>query len=381
MCVILCLAKNQKVPFEKLSNAALNNPHGWGLVWTTDTDLEVFHKFDEKGNDPEIIAKKLDQLKDADMRYLHLRFATKGNKDRTNTHPFTVFKRDNHRIEFMHNGSLYKFVKTEEQNKSDTHQFAENYLVPLLSKFTGDNGPADLDDVILDDIIESHFNYSNRGLLISNILGPHFYGKWDTLKDVEGNSFAVSNTDYFDSTKEFRMTDYYKPKKEEPNKTYWHGGASHGHPFGTATALPAAQALVPTSTDTVNITETEKQKQSQTGGTSKEGRMITEIKGVDLRKVGRFLTAKDLEGLLDANGADLDDEFIIYASGLSTLEFKDYVDNNPEGAAYLLEHMFMKCVFLMEDNDKLQESKSRGEAKIIELKKELGYIPDKKEVA
>ncbi len=373
MCVIIGLAKDQQVPFAKLKNAALNNPHGFGLVSVANGKLSVYHKYDEKGNDPEVVAKELDRRAGADMRYLHLRYRTRGSSSKENTHPFTVFNRDGHRIEFMHNGTLgnAKYVKSlqDEPVKSDSRQFAENFLTPVLSSWHGKNGFGDIEDILLEDYLESFFSWTNRGLLISNRLEPMFLGKWETIEDVDKNKIIVSNTDYFGSVTNSRLTDHYKPKMSDlpamrSQGNFFTKGDEEAYPLGTAGQRPVSTGPAPTTTDTAPpAIGTEKVTKKQ-----HLERDITELKDVDLKKTGRFLNFTDLNPLFDTNGAPLDDELISLIANVTLAEFRGYVASNPEGAARLLEHMFLRCEDLISDNDVLIEKNQRASQMIASLK-------------
>ena len=197
MCVIVGFSAGQSLPFAALSNAALNNPHGFGIVSISGKKLEVFHKFDEKGNDPEVVQRELEKRAKADLRFLHLRYGTRGEKSKDMTHPFTVFnnKDSNRRIEFMHNGGLANSWVKMDNIKSDSRQYAENYLAPLLERFYGDNGRADIEDLFLADLLEKDFGYTNRGILIANDLDPLMLGRWTTTDSIDKEKLPASNDD------------------------------------------------------------------------------------------------------------------------------------------------------------------------------------------
>ena len=374
MCVIIALSKGQAIPFEKLKNATLNNPHGFGLIMTNEKKLNVYHKFDPKGNDPEVVAKQLEKNKDADMRYLHLRFRTRGDSSTENTHPFTVFKRDNRRIEFMHNGSLNRFQLANETKKSDSRMFAENFLSPFLSRWVGDNGPGDIEDILAEEIIDNFFGVSNRGLLVANDLDPLFLGKWSTIDDEEKKGkVVVSNDDYFGWVQSGRVEEHYKNKWGMNT-----GGASSNRPFdptpqnihcdttrmipaplGTAQMLPVKVAPAPTTTPTASTSKT----MNTLSGTKKAllDRPIEALKEVDLRTTGRFLLPSDIAGLYDPVGGELDDELITYISALTLNEIKSWVEGKgPDSCARLIEHLFVKAAELIQDNEYLSDDKRKA---------------------
>jgi predicted glutamine amidotransferase len=396
MCVIIALANGQELPDDKLKNATLNNPHGFGLVTIHDGKLEVYHKFDEKGNDPAVVARELEKRKDADWNYLHVRYCTRGDKSKENTHPFTVYKSKERRIEFMHNGSLSNKHTTTQGGtytagqpiKSDSRLYVEKYLSPMLYHWNGDNGIADIEDVFLENILEDHFSYTNRGLLVANDLEAMFLGKWDTTVGKNNEKIVVSNTDYFGKTEPHRMTEFYKPKMSDLPRFLTHGnnqnkepssqassafdegevGDQAHYPLGTAGTPSVKTAEAPVDTQdtatTSNPTQTTTSTTKTTGSTGglhegsstrteRKGRKITPIKEVDLRKAGRFLQPNDIDGLFDTTAGELDDELICYIAMLSLTEFRSYVDVNPDGAARMLEHIFLRSASLIEDNEEL----------------------------
>ena len=389
MCVIIGLTKGQAFPYDKLKTATLNNPHGFGIVTVTDKKLNVYHKFDPNGNDPDIVARQLELRKDADMTWLHLRFATRGEKDKTNTHPFTSYNEKNGRVEFMHNGSLNKWSTPNDTVRSDSRMFNDNLLVPLLKKFDGNT-----EDIVLEGILEEYFGLSNRGLLISSHYDPMLLGKWETF-DADGTKIVVSNSDYFNFTQAHRCTDHYKPKPapmiQHQNTTPWapHKVESKGdssnvsYPFGTAVletvkVTPVANTTPPSVP--ISLVKEETEKTTKSGAVEEKkpryklGREIIDLKDVDLTKTGRFLSPTDIKGLFDTNGGELDDELIGYIAMLSLTEFNSYVMNNSLAAAKLLEHMFIKCETLIGDNDRLEDDKLQAGHHIINLRRQLGEI-------
>jgi len=388
MCVIIGLTKGQTFPYDKLSNASLNNPHGFGIVTVSDKKLSVYHKFDELGNDPDVVARQLELRKDADMTWLHLRYATKGDKGKSNTHPFTSYNEKNGRVEFMHNGGLSKWSTPGDTVRSDSRMFNENLLIPLLKKFEGNT-----EDMVLEGILEEYFGLSNRGLLISSHYDPMLLGKWEAL-EVKDTKIVVSNSDYFNFAQQHRCTDHYKPKPTPmvqhqqprlpwaPHKTEG-DNSNESYPFGTAAmetvkVTPAASIMPPSVP--INSDKGASEKSTKSGVVEgkkpryKLGREIIDLKDVDLTKTGRFLSPADIKGLFDTNGGELDDELVGYIAMLSLTEFSSYVMNNTLAAAKLLEHMFIKCESLIADNDRLEDDKLQAGHKIISLRRQLGEI-------
>lgn len=132
MCVIIHKLPGTEIPFDSLKSACTVNPDGMGLVAIDRGRLELRKIFEAKGNDPDTLAKFLEQGKDLDC-YVHLRFRTKGSTDKDNVHPFGVLKAKRHGIDvqFMHNGTLSDFGTDK---SCDSKEFASKLLRPLSEK-------------------------------------------------------------------------------------------------------------------------------------------------------------------------------------------------------------------------------------------------------
>lgn len=216
MCNIAVLSAGVSIPYEKIFNVTNNNPHGYGLILKDKEHkkLEVIRKCHEKGNDPKEIFDLLEDNKDVE-RYLHVRYRTEGPIDLNNAHPFSAYNSNSRQIHFMHNGTLTDFktkisttyekgVKIEtvegDQNISDSKNFNDNFLAPLLLNYSGENGRGDIHDPVFQMIIDKFWSYNSKGLLICNDLDPVFINKkdWKEL-DFGGGKFWSSNNDYWNT--------------------------------------------------------------------------------------------------------------------------------------------------------------------------------------
>jgi len=406
MCVIITLPRHALLSYDKLKNATLNNPHGFGIVAIDGGKLEVYHRLNEKGNDPEEVQKALERFKDAQFRHLHLRYRTKGLANRENCHPFTVFKDDTRRIEFMHNGTLTKFQNpiNSVEDKSDTKQYAENFLAPFLSRWTGDLGRGDIEDPMLLKILSEHFGYTCRGLLVSNDQKPLYLGTWTKYKDNE-KEFIVSNDDYFDKVTEYRVTPHYKnslPLQQQSmyGEGYYctHGAQAAYHtpasspsytaekvadslPLGTATRANAPKSPV-LSGEPVEEKKTEQEllpspKPTESTTTPKasainnpvKGKEVVPLKNISLAKAGRFLTPDDLGSILDitTDVTDFDSELLGILSFVAPLELETFIEANPTGAAKLLDNLIWVANANAERVETLQEDKERATKRISRL--------------
>lgn len=105
-----------------------NNPDGWGLMALVNGKV-VVHKGgipqekNKKGKvTPEVVADFMSvykYYKDLEVA-LHFRYATHGQVDEANTHPYMVAED----VYMMHNGVLSEFTKEQDQTKSDTWHYA-----------------------------------------------------------------------------------------------------------------------------------------------------------------------------------------------------------------------------------------------------------------
>ena len=127
MCLIVAKPKGKKnaLTKEKFVRAATRNPHGIGIVYNDGTGLKEQKFVDVKD--------KLDDIykivENADSYLIHFRYATHGNKDLENVHPFKVT--DN--LYVAHNGVLSKYPELNKE-WSDTKNFVEGVIKPYVEK-------------------------------------------------------------------------------------------------------------------------------------------------------------------------------------------------------------------------------------------------------
>ena len=141
MCVIIEKFADKEVPYENIKSACEVNSHGWGAVIHDRGKLEVIREYDEKGNDPDRVARFLEQAKDV-KAVAHMRIQTAGARDKFNCHPFDVLDltKEGVDIKFFHNGTMSQFVDPK-SSFSDTFWFNSSILKPLMSRWAQTGEP------------------------------------------------------------------------------------------------------------------------------------------------------------------------------------------------------------------------------------------------
>ena len=206
MCVIMHFTPGSMIPKEAFFNAVYNNWNGYGIILKdANGQLQVIRDCPKDGNDPEVLWKIVEDNKDID-RFVHVRHATKGSVDLDNTQPFPVYSSDKRQVYFMHNGTFHNFGATntygrtpQTGDKSDTIDFCEKILQPVLLRWVGENGKADyLDETFSKMILDKNWTHSSKGLFISNDLQSMYYGNgWEEFEKGGAPVVYVSNKDYF----------------------------------------------------------------------------------------------------------------------------------------------------------------------------------------
>jgi predicted glutamine amidotransferase len=132
MCIIAVKPKNISIPENILKNMWDNNPHGGGVMWAQDGQLEI-----RKGlmtfRDYLEVMKQVEKQK----AVLHFRWRTRGPIAKRLTHPF--FVKSN--VGMVHNGTIPKLAVPK--GHSDTSIFAHklyknlpNPMISLRNSFT-----------------------------------------------------------------------------------------------------------------------------------------------------------------------------------------------------------------------------------------------------
>lgn len=104
-----------------------NNPHGAGIVYR---DKNGNVRIDRFLHSLEKADKIFDIINKADEYAIHFRYATHGEKNIINTHPFVISKN----LCVMHNGIMNEFANINKE-WSDTKNFAEYYCKDLAKEY------------------------------------------------------------------------------------------------------------------------------------------------------------------------------------------------------------------------------------------------------
>lgn len=226
MCKIYILKPGQMPKKADLTNAVYNNWHSYGLVTKVDGKLDIKKETPKSGEvDPEVVWKLLEDDIEYE-RFLHLRHNTAGATSDENCHPFEIFYSKKRHVVFMHNGTLTSYKsKMYTQNgaavddpdgPSDTKNFVDHILLPLFSKFTGEDGPGDILDPTIRAITLRFWESGNRGLFISSNQEEFLMGEWKKDKAEDGSEYLTSNDLYHD--KVIRGPEFERRKKKLEEK-------------------------------------------------------------------------------------------------------------------------------------------------------------------
>jgi predicted glutamine amidotransferase len=237
MCVIIHKEPNVEIPFEKLKSACLVNADGFGLVVPDRGKLDITRYYDHKGNDPDKLARLLENAKDKDV-FVHLRFKTKGAVDIRNVHPFTVSTRKSAGIDvqFMHNGTLSDFGN---QADCDSKVFSKEVIAPLYRAILDQVGEEKALTSPLFNRILKKYAGGTSVFLLTDGLGNHTIVNKDNGFQFDG--WWASNEYSFNRAHRTPITTFHK-------QTYNYGPYKHQKSVDTTvvkedTDLPFFQSL------------------------------------------------------------------------------------------------------------------------------------------
>lgn len=375
MCVILYLPKGKLIAFEAFKNAALNNPHGWGIITRDDGKFDVRREYNPKGNDPDEIYGHILDNNDHE-RFVHVRYNTVGHSSKENAHPFEVLNNNARQINFMHNGTLHQHKPPVGSTLSDTRHYAETFLSPLLYHFQGEHGLGDYTDPFFPRILGPVFDYNNRAVIVANDLPPLFLGTWTTYKDkVSEEMLKVSNTDYFDAVRESRANN--TEARRSSSVTYF-----------PSSSTPTVEKREEGSPETP-VGGTQKTTTHGNGKSDNAKTEVTKLQDVSFRQQvqGRLFKTSELDGLwefaAEDDFANIENEDISYLTYLTQLEVEPWVTASPTRASNLLLALFERFHVLYNEYDAVDELRVEAQKKhenatkiIASMRKEITFLTE-----
>ncbi len=223
MCNILILPQGVMPKREAFENMCYNNWHSWGLVTRIDGKLDILKKVPASGeidaDEIEVIWKLLERDIEFE-RILHVRHNTAGATNEDNCHPIDVYydQKTGRQVVFMHNGTMYEYkskkqkpnttggytLEDDPDGPSDTKNFVDQILTPMLTTQNYGNGHGDINNKFFVKLANKMWPLNNRGLIISNDQNLLLLGEWKKTKakGPVGSAGEVdiwsSNDDYFD---------------------------------------------------------------------------------------------------------------------------------------------------------------------------------------
>lgn len=347
MCNILILKPNQMLDKEDFWNMCHNNWHSWGLVVRKGDKLEITKSVPESGEyDPQEVWDAVEKNKKY-QRYLHVRHITAGLNNLDNCHPLEVFRDGDKQTLFMHNGTLrdfkskktttstYGYVREEDDDSgpSDTRNFADQILIPLLKEVGDRDG--DVSNPIFQSIIGRLWETNNRGLLISNVGEINHLlinkSEWKSISATDGESTILSANDL-----------YFSEVTRGPEKVR--------------------------RAEQVRLQQEEERKKQEAQAQAQKGEIVP-LKMVPFREKHKFLQlTENLVSLIDSFDITTR-EGIATLAYLSDEEITELVDKEKTLVPWLISYVLTSFHDLYEDYEELADKKKIAEQYIAKLKK------------
>jgi hypothetical protein len=337
MCLIIYKPADKEVPIDRMRSAFNINNDGWGIM--------AFSKQPEGNRQPLIITKKpvpgwsngsfnkefeeflsvYEQYKDHRIG-IHFRNRTHGEIDFDNTHPYPVLSTEmGHKINLymMHNGVI-SGMGTYRAGKSDTYEYIEKFLRPLMSKYEDS-----WRDERFMSMVGEHVGKSNKFLFFGDD------GSVMTVNekqgDEEGGVWYSNQQGKFSTTTHYsgyRGTGMYTGERWTESDWDEVRGVTDVSPAKGGGAEPAAPFCPSVNSNEPSDSTTPTSDVSETGNDN----ALTTIAA---RASKDTIRAAYLEGDLDPRigGQDIPIEALRY---LNEDDLTEVVFENPEGVADLL---------------------------------------------
>lgn len=245
MCLIIHLKNKESLITKEQFTANLDrNKDGTGIMFAQDGKVIVKKALGKSESQSGMVFRTMKHFKKGRMKelFIHSRFATAGNKDNDNCHPYQVLNKEEHGKDLyvMHNG-IISVNRTKDLTKSDTFHFLNEYLKPILvGNFDILKNPNFME------VIESFIGKSNKLVMLDSDGISYYANKCmgtDYTKDIwisNENSGIVkkytppiytppAKTEYRSGTysgaynqwsegDQDDYNDYYPPYKKDTNK-------------------------------------------------------------------------------------------------------------------------------------------------------------------
>lgn len=138
MCELFAVSSDNSIRLNGLLNVfygrSIANPHGWGIAKLEGRKADII-KEPVRASDSKILKAVLQSPVKATTLMAHIRYATIGNTEYVNCHPFSGTTDNGRRVTLMHNGTVFeseilgKYVRTQE---GDTD--SEKILLYILDR-------------------------------------------------------------------------------------------------------------------------------------------------------------------------------------------------------------------------------------------------------
>lgn len=205
MCEILgacydkeCYLNNYLKLFYKHSG---NHPHGWGLALTDGNEVSI-EKEPLRAEKSHYLKERLSQPIYAKTALAHIRYATIGNVDYKNCHPYSKKDNSSRRWTLIHNGTIFdyqplnKFLKLQ-KGETDSERILL-YIIEQINNLQSETGkPLNGQErfFLLDSIISDMANGNKLNLLIYD--GEYIYAHTnykDSLHYLESENGIIFST-------------------------------------------------------------------------------------------------------------------------------------------------------------------------------------------
>lgn len=135
MCLIVHRPKDSQIERSVIDNAYRSNDDGFGLMYTDGSGKVTVVKGLYNQEQIHNIWKHHEKYDFA----VHFRMATHGEISPDNSHPYQLSSKEKHGRDMwlMHNGVLSNMRSIRGRGRSDTGEFVEDYLGPVLQRDPG----------------------------------------------------------------------------------------------------------------------------------------------------------------------------------------------------------------------------------------------------